>query len=1027
MEFIITALGNAHGEIRVNGEREDSFTLHPKKEKTHILHEDPDSLRQLTFLSERGKLADSEDSLLFFGFKIDPSAENFRISADFYLDETEGDPGWLSGFGAFAIDTLACENSGCRHRNMLSAGIHRSVHIYHYARGLRIVSGYTDPEAFGGGESRKLDASHQCARIDGDPEMLRGTSRRVCLQKTDAGFTAAFTSDGVTETLTFPGCDFLMKQEGDAIYAGFGAAGSISVTLSDIHIETTPGRISHTPQNQLKNIVPDYPFDRSMVDMGSLAWRPAAAAIHVSPDGAPGNAGTAASPLDFQSALLCVSEGGEILLEDGLYQPAFPYVAPVRGAVTDDSQVLIRAKNTKRAPGGVVFDGSNLKDALPVMILAGDHWRLDGIVFTHGKGPGLFICGSGNQIEHCEARENGDTGFLICTYPGTDKAHWPCDNLLLSCASHDNRDPIRSNADGFGAKLSIGAGNRFVKCAAYHNADDGFDFYSKSTLGPIGAVTAENCIAYGNGDDQGIGFKLGGENQPVRHIVRNCISYDNATAGFSTNSNPLAQMENLLAWNNGSNPDKYNYRFITETKPDWRRRNLWTEKTWQERKPVLMFLVPRTSGGGAEKIITSLASQMIEHYQVYLVTTVKEDGVKGYAFSDKIEYINIYDRFGEEAAAAGSEPSEKRSLISRLRARLAPAGTPAEPVQDAASAEDAKFRYQIDCVKKLKAELDVDCAISFLNSANYINAMSKGSEKCIISIRSCLSGAFAPSDCRSDAGRQRIRAACSAADVIVPVSLEAGHDLEAAYGAPPSSLKTIYNFIDDSVVDKMRSEEIPDPGLREAMRKSAFTFISLGRLTEKKGQWHMIRAFRGVVDKHPEALLLIPGREGKKSENVADYLRDLIHENRLDDNVILPGFFDNPYPLLAGSDAYVMASFNEGFPNALVEAMAAGLPVIAGDCSSGPREILAPGTDYLAKAKALQREQYGILVPECSGHRLMTEPLEAEEQLLADAMNLMIENDGMRKEYAKNGLNRIRDFSKSDIISQWEDIIENDN
>lgn len=49
------------------------------------------------------------------------------------------------------------------------------------------------------------------------------------------------------------------------------------------------------------------------------------------------------------------------------------------------------------------------------------------------------------------------------------------------------------------AKLTIGEGNTFDGCIAYNNADDGWDLFAKVETGSIGAVTIQNCVAYGNG------------------------------------------------------------------------------------------------------------------------------------------------------------------------------------------------------------------------------------------------------------------------------------------------------------------------------------------------------------------------------------------------------------------------------------------------------------------------------------------------------------------------------------------------
>ncbi len=67
-----------------------------------------------------------------------------------------------------------------------------------------------------------------------------------------------------------------------------------------------------------------------------------------------------------------------------------------------------------------------------------------------------MICGNGNTIKNCEARHNRDTGFLICAYPGDSKDKWPSYNRVEDCDSYCNFNSAMSNADEFGAKLSLG-------------------------------------------------------------------------------------------------------------------------------------------------------------------------------------------------------------------------------------------------------------------------------------------------------------------------------------------------------------------------------------------------------------------------------------------------------------------------------------------------------------------------------------------------------------------------------------------
>ena len=87
----------------------------------------------------------------------------------------------------------------------------------------------------------------------------------------------------------------------------------------------------------------------------------------------------------------------------------------------------------------------------------------------------------------------------------------------------------------------------FRHCVSHNNIDDGWDMYTKSETGPIGAVTIEHCISYENGtlsngtthgSGDRNGYKLGGEDIPVDHVFRYNLSYNNGKHGITWNRNP---------------------------------------------------------------------------------------------------------------------------------------------------------------------------------------------------------------------------------------------------------------------------------------------------------------------------------------------------------------------------------------------------------------------------------------------------------------------------------------------------------
>lgn len=115
--------------------------------------------------------------------------------------------------------------------------------------------------------------------------------------------------------------------------------------------------------------------------------------------------------------------------------------------------------------------------------------------------------------------------------------------------------------------------------------------------------------------------------------------------------------------------------------------------------------------------------------------------------------------------------------------------------------------------------------------------------------------------------------------------------------------------------------------------------VSVGRLCPFKGFDTLIQAFARLHPKYPTLRLIIYG-EGAEREN----LQNLINSLNLQEKISLPGTTQNIHQKLVASDLFVFPSLYEGFPNALCEAMAVGLPVIASKCS-GNIDIVRDGID----------------------------------------------------------------------------------
>lgn len=148
-------------------------------------------------------------------------------------------------------------------------------------------------------------------------------------------------------------------------------------------------------------------------------------------------------------------------------------------------------------------------------------------------------------------------------------------------------------------------------------------------------------------------------------------------------------------------------------------------------------------------------------------------------------------------------------------------------------------------------------------------------------------------------------------------------------------------YIDDRIGRPGLAAYLPNPVRqfaprpRPAARHGSTSFVSVGRLARQKGHDILIEAFAKVVAAGVDARLTIIG-DGDEHEA----LRAQVDRLGIGDHVLLAGKVSDPGAELASADCFVSASRWEGFGVAIVEAMSAGLPVIATNCDFGPRDLI---------------------------------------------------------------------------------------
>lgn len=287
-------------------------------------------------------------------------------------------------------------------------------------------------------------------------------------------------------------------------------------------------------------------------------------AIWVSASGKSDADGTNDNPLDIYTAIKYVQPGQQIILKAGTYNLSSTVKVDRGNNGTAENMITMMADPSASSRPVLDFGGN-----CAGMILGGDYWYFKGFDVTHSANAqkGIQVSGSHNVLDQINTYHNGNTGLQISRLLSTDvKSEWPAYNTILNCTSYGNADKGYEDADGFAAKLTVGDGNVFDGCIAYNNADDGWDLFAKVETGPIGMVTIQNCVAYGNGylEDgtnagNGNGFKMGGSSITGHHKLINSVSFNNKSKGIDSNSCPDIQVVNSTTFNNES----FNVAFYT--------------------------------------------------------------------------------------------------------------------------------------------------------------------------------------------------------------------------------------------------------------------------------------------------------------------------------------------------------------------------------------------------------------------------------------------------------------------------------
>ena len=402
-------------------------------------------------------------------------------------------------------------------------------------------------------------------------------------------------------------------------------------------------------------------------------------------------------------------------------------------------------------------------------------------------------------------------------------------------------------------------------------------------------------------------------------------------------------------------------------------------------KKRIALVVNTLSGGGAEKTVSNLSLALADVYDTDII--VNDTFHLDYPYRGNIISLNL-------PAFIRQENMGYQMLALVMRSAL---------------------------LLRMKKKRNYAAVISVSGMTNLSNVLSgKGKQrktKTILSVHNDV-GSTRNRGWRKRFVVTRLFPICfKCADRTVACSKEIADELVDECSLAREKSVVIYNGLDLEKI-KENASKLPAKPLCDKGEK---LIVSVGRLAQQKGQWHLIRAVKLLRDQGIPIKLVILG-EGE----LRNKLEELVKEASLEDSVFLPGFVENPHQYMKRADAVVFPSLYEGFSNAIEEALACEVPVISTDHKTGAREILAPETDYRVKVHDhIEEAQYGVLIPVCDGVFRGTDgPLTKEEQMMADAIRRMVTDSKWSEHYRVAAPKRAEQLAIQTIAGEWIRVIE---
>lgn len=364
-----------------------------------------------------------------------------------------------------------------------------------------------------------------------------------------------------------------------------------------------------------------------------------------------------------------------------------------------------------------------------------------------------------------------------------------------------------------------------------------------------------------------------------------------------------------------------------------------------DTKKRILFVIPTLVCGGSERVTALLANALADKDNDVRVLTLEKNEIF-YEFDSSVQIVDSQLKIRRN--------SRTQLLLSNTKT----------------------FSQSLKAIKSNIDEFKPDVVISFLPKSDILVYLSKS--KCRKFKHICSE--------RNDPN-QRAK--------IIQIALKRVYKHCDCFVAQSGAMAEFYGYVGKNkvvVIPNPISPNIAGLNYEGPRRKS---IVAVGRLSEQKNYQLLVNSFKKICTLVPEYSLEIYGKGPLEKELLA-----LIEDRQLLSRVKLMGARKNVHNLICDAHLYVMSSDYEGFPNALLEAMAIGLPVVSTDFQTGiAKELITDGIN-------------GMVVP------------VNDAEALSAAMLTMLRKDDNELEAISSENRKILDrFNVSTIKDKWMSII----